>query len=176
VVSQVLYSFSGKEALMARETGSGITPENLVIALNIELKNKSLNSISKAAGVGISALHRYQRGIGEPTTSTLERLSDYFKVSVAWLRGDSPMTYEDEQLYNKISFNIEDDIEEHNRIVAELMITAQSLDLSRLTRLNARAEELFKDFLEEFPAEWFEANTEYADDLFSDEELGHKKK
>src|ERR1035438_10062858 len=87
-----------KERCM-RETGNGKTPENLVIALNIELKNKSLNSISKATGVGIAALHRYQRGIGEPTTSTLERLSDFFKVSVAWLRGESEMSFENEHQY-----------------------------------------------------------------------------
>ncbi len=129
-----------------RETGSGITPENLVCALNNELINKSLNSISKATGVGISALHRYQKGIGEPTTSTLEKLSDYFGVSVTWLRGYSPMSLEDEKkLYKTMS-----DSENKNRDqLAGLMITAQCLDLRRLILLNERADELLRDLVEE---------------------------
>lgn len=73
---------------MARETGSGKTPERLVKLINDEVKSRSLNSISKATEVGISALHRYQRGIGEPTTATLEKLAKYFDVPVWWLRGE----------------------------------------------------------------------------------------
>lgn len=134
---------------MARETGSGITPENLVTVLNNELKSKSLNSISKATGVGISALHRYQRGVGEPTTSTLEKLSDYFKVSVAWLRGDSPMSYEDEQQYYDLQPMFEKDYIERKKIIAELLKTSKFLDLQRLTLLKLRADELINDFREE---------------------------
>jgi len=134
---------------MARETGSGKTPENLVIALNNELKNKSLNSISKATGVGIAALHRYQRGIGEPTTSTLERLSDYLRVSVAWLRGESEMRFEDEQQYYDLQPIFEKDYIERKKILAELKKTAQILDLTRLTYLKVKADELYNDLLEE---------------------------
>lgn len=78
-----------------RATGSGKTPERLVQRINDALKTKSLNSISKTTGVGISALHRYQRGIGEPTTATLQKLADYFKVSVGWLRGETDLDYEE---------------------------------------------------------------------------------
>jgi transcriptional regulator with XRE-family HTH domain len=141
--SQALFSFSGKGALMARETGSGKTPENLVLVLNDELKNKSLNSISKATGVGISALHRYQRGIGEPTTATLERLSDHFRVSVAWLRGDSPMRHEDEQEYYNFLPGFEKDYEERNKALSTLIKTAKFLDLTNLAILNDKADELF---------------------------------
>ena len=77
---------------MVRETGNGKTPERVICELNKKLENTSLNAISKATGVGISALHRYQRGIGEPTTATLEKLADYFGKSVAWLRGEIDTT------------------------------------------------------------------------------------
>lgn len=44
-----------------------------------------------ARGVGISPaiITRYMQGkVGEPSQSTLEKLADYFEVSVAWLRGE----------------------------------------------------------------------------------------
>lgn len=71
---------------MARETGSGKTQQRVIDELNKKLLEVSLNAISKATGVGVSALHRYQRGIGEPTTATLEKLAKYFKKPVWWLR------------------------------------------------------------------------------------------
>lgn len=147
-----------------RETGSGITPENLVCALNNELKNKSLNSIAKATGVGISALHRYQRGIGEPTTSTLEKLSDYFGVSVTWLRGYSPMNLEDEQKLYKTMSDSENKNRDH---LAGLMITAQCLDLTRLKLLNQRADELLRDLVEE---EAINSDPDYVS-MYEDESL-----
>lgn len=73
---------------MSRETGSGKTPQRVVDKLNEKLSETSLNAMSRTTGVGISALHRYQKGIGEPTTATLQKLADYFGVSVAWLRGE----------------------------------------------------------------------------------------
>lgn len=97
---------------MTRETGSGITPKRLIDLINEEVKTKSLNSISKTSGVGISALHRYQRGIGEPTTATLKKLADYFGVSVSWLRGYSGLGYEEE----KERINL---IDEHERLMEE---------------------------------------------------------
>ena len=141
---------------MARETGSGKTPENLVKLLNDEVKNKSLNSISKTTGVGISALHRYQRGIGEPTTATLEKLSDYFKVSVTWMRGDLPMNLEDEKFFYVNMPDTEQYNKEFKDTLARLMRTAQCLDLTRLGILNARADELFTEFLEE-NIDWIES-------------------
>lgn len=71
---------------MTRETGNGKTPQKVVDELNKKLLETSLNAISKATGVGVSALHRYQRGIGEPTTATLNKLAPYFGKSVMYLR------------------------------------------------------------------------------------------
>jgi transcriptional regulator with XRE-family HTH domain len=147
--SQALFSFSGKGVFMSRETGSGKTPENLVLILNDELKEKSLNSISKATGVGIAALHRYQKGIGDPTTSTLERLSDYFKVSVAWLRGESHMRQEDEQEGYDLLPGFEKDYKERNKSLSSLISTAKLLDLTSLVLLNDMADELLRDLFPE---------------------------
>jgi transcriptional regulator with XRE-family HTH domain len=91
---QQLSFIQWKGKAMVRETGNGKTPERVVFELNKKLNETSLNAISKATGVGISALHRYQRGIGEPTTATLEKLSNYFGVSVANLRGEEPTAIE----------------------------------------------------------------------------------
>lgn len=71
-----------------RATGNGKTPERVVHELRKAVDSSSLLAVSNATGVGISALHRYLKGIGEPTTATLEKLGAYFGVSVWWLRGD----------------------------------------------------------------------------------------
>ncbi len=70
---------------MVRERGSGKTPERLVSLLS---ETKSLLALAKATGVGKSALSRYAKGIGEPTSATLQKLADHFGRPVSWLRGD----------------------------------------------------------------------------------------
>lgn len=77
---------------MVRERGSGITPPRVVELLKKEVAEKGLINLEEKTGVGKSALNRYVKGIGEPTTATLEKLADYFRKSVAWLRGDTPDT------------------------------------------------------------------------------------
>jgi transcriptional regulator with XRE-family HTH domain len=73
---------------MVRERGSGITPVRIVDLLQKELKSKSKLSIAKATGIGIAAISRYAVGVGEPTTATLQKLSEYFEMPVEWLRGE----------------------------------------------------------------------------------------
>ncbi|MDD2500773.1 MAG: helix-turn-helix transcriptional regulator [Geobacter sp.] len=73
---------------MARERGSGKTPERVVKLLVDEVDAKSILAIHKATGIGLAAIGRYLKGIGEPTTATLEKLAKYFNVTVAWLRGE----------------------------------------------------------------------------------------
>jgi transcriptional regulator with XRE-family HTH domain len=62
-----------------------------------EVSKKSMLAVSKATGIGLAAIGRYLKGVGEPTTKTLERLADYFRVSVPWLRGDYVYNYEEER-------------------------------------------------------------------------------
>jgi transcriptional regulator with XRE-family HTH domain len=73
---------------MVRERGSGITPPRVVELLKKEVAEKSILAVSKATGLGLAAIGRYLKGIGEPTTSTLQKLSAYFGKSVAYLRGE----------------------------------------------------------------------------------------
>jgi transcriptional regulator with XRE-family HTH domain len=72
---------------MVRERGSGITPPRVVDLLRKAVEEKSQLAVSRGSGLGIAAINRYLSGIGEPTTGTLKKLSDYFEVPVGWLRG-----------------------------------------------------------------------------------------
>ncbi|MHB8121442.1 MAG: helix-turn-helix domain-containing protein [Desulfuromonadaceae bacterium] len=73
---------------MAKRSGRGKTPDNVVKLLKDAVENSSQLDMSKALCVGVASINRYINGIGEPTQETLEKLADYFEVSVAWLRGE----------------------------------------------------------------------------------------
>ncbi len=73
---------------MVKGRGNKETPLRVVELLGKAVSENGLIGIENATGVGKSALSRYVKGIGEPTTATLQKLSIYFGVSVAWLRGD----------------------------------------------------------------------------------------
>jgi transcriptional regulator with XRE-family HTH domain len=72
-----------------RERGSGKTPETVVKLLTEAVSKTSLLAVSKQTGLGIAAISRYIKGIGEPTQASLEKLATYFDVPVLFLRGDS---------------------------------------------------------------------------------------
>src|SRR6185369_7288628 len=73
---------------MAREHGSGVTPERVVELLRNEVAEKSMLAVSRSTGLGLAAIGRYLKGVGEPTTATLQKLASYFDTTVMWLRGD----------------------------------------------------------------------------------------
>lgn len=73
---------------MAKRSGRGKTPDNVVKLLKDAVENSSQLDMSKALCVGVASINRYINGIGEPTQETLEKLAGYFEVSVAWLRGE----------------------------------------------------------------------------------------
>lgn len=68
--------------------GTGKTPERVVELLRVEVKKTNQSATSRATGVNQAAIGRYIKGVGEPNTSTLEKLAKYFDKSVAWLRGE----------------------------------------------------------------------------------------
>lgn len=72
---------------MVRERGSGITPPRVVELLREVVSEKSILAVTRSTGLGLAAIDRYLKGIGEPTTATLQKLATFFGVSVAWLRG-----------------------------------------------------------------------------------------
>jgi DNA-binding phage protein len=60
-----------------RGRGAGLTPIWIVELLQIVVAQSNLSEASKAIGISHSMLHRYLRGQGEPTLSTLQKLADY---------------------------------------------------------------------------------------------------
>jgi transcriptional regulator with XRE-family HTH domain len=88
---------------MVRGRGSGITPPEVVKRLKEAVSEKSILAVSKATGLGLAAIGRYLKGVGEPTTKSLENLAKYFNCSVPELRGEeliqkSGRTNRDEEL------------------------------------------------------------------------------
>jgi transcriptional regulator with XRE-family HTH domain len=73
---------------MARGGGRGKTPECVKTLLISVIKEKGVRRVAADLQLWPSAVHRYSQGIGEPTTETLEKLSQYFDVSVSRLRGE----------------------------------------------------------------------------------------
>lgn len=72
---------------MTKGRGGGRTPERLVELLNKAVKEISQSAVARETGITQSAVHRYMKGIGEPSQATLEKLADYFGVTPEWLRG-----------------------------------------------------------------------------------------
>lgn len=67
----------------------GKTPERVVQLLQKEIPGKiSRNKFCIQTGINQNSIDKYMAGITEPTTASLQKLSDYFRVSVEWLRGD----------------------------------------------------------------------------------------
>lgn len=55
------------------------------------VKSLGVNGFARASGISPALITRYLQGkVGEPTTATLQKLADYFGVSVAYLRGEDP--------------------------------------------------------------------------------------
>jgi transcriptional regulator with XRE-family HTH domain len=53
-----------------------------------EVKKTTKYSFCKATGINPTSVERYLCGISEPNQASLEKLADYFGVSVAYLRGE----------------------------------------------------------------------------------------
>jgi len=52
-------------------------------------KFNSVNKVSIKTGLTNNTIGKYLEGISEPQQETLEKLSEYFKKPVAWLRGET---------------------------------------------------------------------------------------
>lgn len=64
-------------------------PENLLKLLEGKVAESSQSAVAREAGIPLFTIQRCLKGIGEPSSDTLKRFADYFKVSVAWLRGEN---------------------------------------------------------------------------------------
>lgn len=73
---------------MGRGRGGSKTPQRVVELLESAIKTRGQSTVESETGLSHSMISRYKRGIGEPSQATLEKLAEYFGVSVAYLRGD----------------------------------------------------------------------------------------
>ena len=65
------------------------TPKRIVDLLHAEIPKKiSRNKFCIQTGLNQNSIDKYMAGITEPTQASLQKLSDYFGVPVAWLRGE----------------------------------------------------------------------------------------
>ena len=76
----------------------GKTYQRVTELLEKEFEEKGVTKYAfcKQTGVNPTSVERYLCGISEPNQASLERLANYFKTSVAWLRGESGISYEQE--------------------------------------------------------------------------------
>jgi transcriptional regulator with XRE-family HTH domain len=57
--------------------------------IKIMVKYVGVRGFARAVGISPAIVTRYTQGkVGEPTTATLDKLADYFKVPVGYLRGE----------------------------------------------------------------------------------------
>ncbi|UFS71387.1 helix-turn-helix domain-containing protein [Geomonas sp. RF6] len=72
---------------MGKGRGGGVTPPRVVDLLRKAVAAKSQSAVAREAGLTLLTVQRYLKGIGEPTTATLSKLSTFFGVSIWWLLG-----------------------------------------------------------------------------------------
>jgi transcriptional regulator with XRE-family HTH domain len=81
--------------MAARMAGSRKTPERVVQLLQEEVSKTSQAATARATGLTLRGVQNYLKGIGEPTTASLEKIADYFGVSVPYLRGEIDLDYDE---------------------------------------------------------------------------------
>jgi len=74
--------------MCARLVGKSETPNRVVELLKEEVAKTSQAATARATGLPLRGVQNYLKAIGEPTQASLEKLANYFEVSVAWLRGE----------------------------------------------------------------------------------------
>ena len=115
---------------MARRSGRGKTPDNVVKLLKEATSSESQSALSKALGVDAATISRYVHGVGEPTQETMERISAYFQVGEDWLRSGESSFEEAKRTYNMKGFeflesfsNLDDLDDEERKIMGEALHT-----------------------------------------------------
>lgn len=74
--------------MAAMGRGCGNTPERIVLKITEEVARIGQNATAKAIGIPLRSVQKYLKSEAEPTNATLQKLADYFGVSVPYLRGD----------------------------------------------------------------------------------------
>lgn len=113
---------------MPRGRGYGVTPKNIVDKLKGKIDGgKTLYAIATESGIAYSGIYGLSKGNREPSSSTLQKLSDYFEVSVAWLRGEEISNTEPVHLSITV-FDTEDVVTSPDQVI--ILGTSASTDTS----------------------------------------------
>ncbi|TSK07030.1 MAG: helix-turn-helix transcriptional regulator [Geobacter sp.] len=75
--------------MCARLAGKSKTPPRVVELLKKEVNLTSQAATARATGLTLRGVQNYLKAIGEPTQASLEKIANYFRVTVRWLRGES---------------------------------------------------------------------------------------
>lgn len=73
--------------------GGGVTYPRVVELLKAEVEKKGQRGAAAAVKIALLSLQRYIKGKGEPTQASLQKIADYFGVSVPYLRGESAIIH-----------------------------------------------------------------------------------
>jgi transcriptional regulator with XRE-family HTH domain len=88
--------------MVAMGKGGKKTPDRVVKLINEEVEKLGQNAAARAMKLPLYSVQKYMAGIAEPTQASLQKLADYFEVSVSWLRGGN----REAQTQNEISANM----------------------------------------------------------------------
>jgi transcriptional regulator with XRE-family HTH domain len=77
---------------MGKGRGGGKTPKRVMELLAKSVVESSQVAVANATGLTRLTVQRYLKGVGEPSQETLQKLADYFRVSVAYLRGTNSLS------------------------------------------------------------------------------------
>lgn len=133
---------------MTKGSGSGKTPERVIELLKKAVAEKGQSAVARESGLTQSAVHRYLSGLGEPSTSTLQKLADFFEVTVTFLRGDSDFDIEGAQhnLYEILAAvsALSQKIGHHDELF-QITAAASNLNKMLLPLINERDDKLASD-------------------------------
>jgi transcriptional regulator with XRE-family HTH domain len=73
--------------MAAMGKGGKKTPAKVIELINNEVSKIGQNAAARAIGLPLYSIQKYMTGITEPTNASLDKLAEYFNVSVAYLRG-----------------------------------------------------------------------------------------
>ncbi len=60
----------------------------------MKVDETSQSAVARGVGITQAAIHRYLKGVGEPSSETLQKFADYFEVPADWIRGDLDLDFE----------------------------------------------------------------------------------
>jgi len=86
----------------------------------------SQDELSEKTGVSMAQISEIERGIANPTLSILEKIADYFQITVAELLDKNDVLNNNEALKKSITENVEHMSTQQLRIMMSLIRIAQS--------------------------------------------------